>query len=94
MALPNHISQEYENQLEDIRSKVLTMGGLVEQHLAKAIDALSMGKAQIADEVAGSDFKVNALELSIDEECTGASPPPATCGWCWPSSRRYATSNG
>jgi len=70
MALPNHISQEYENQLEDIRSKVLTMGGLVEQHLAKAIDALSMGKAQIADEVAGSDFKVNALELSIDEECT------------------------
>ena len=70
MAFPNHISQEYENQLEDIRSKVLTMGGLVEQHLAKAIDALALGKAQLADEVAGSDFKVNALELSIDEECT------------------------
>ena len=65
-----HISQEYERELEDIRTKVLSMGGLVEQHLKLSVDALSAGKINIAEEVATSDFKVNNLELEIDEECT------------------------
>ena len=68
--LTTHISQEYGRELEDIRSKVLSMGGLVEQHLKMSIDALATSKSDIAEEVATSDFKVNDLELEIDEECT------------------------
>lgn len=70
MQWPNHISQEYEHELEDIRSKVLAMGGLVEQHLSKAIDALAQGRSELADEVATGDYKVNSMEVAIDEECT------------------------
>ncbi|MGQ0657419.1 MAG: phosphate signaling complex protein PhoU [Chromatiales bacterium] len=70
MQLPAHISQEFEHELEDIRAKVLTMGGLVEQHLTKSLEALQQRRADLADEVSSSDFKVNALEVTIDEECT------------------------
>lgn len=70
MQMPAHISQEFELELENIRSKVLTMGGLVEQHLAKATDALQQRRSELADEVSTNDFKVNALEVNIDEECT------------------------
>ena len=70
MQMPAHISQEFEHELEDIRAKVLTMGGLVEQHLAKALGALQQGKSELADEVSTNDFKVNTLEVGIDEGCT------------------------
>ena len=39
--LPHHISQQFDNELSDLRAKVLSMGGLVEDHLQKALDALS-----------------------------------------------------
>ena len=35
-----HISQQYDNELEGLRSKVLSMGGLVEGHLSKVIETL------------------------------------------------------
>jgi phosphate transport system protein len=70
MPLPIHISQEYELELEDIRTKVLNMGGLVEQHLTKALEALGEGKVDLAEEISSSDYKVNSLELTIDEDCT------------------------
>lgn len=70
MQIPAHISQEFELELENIRAKVLTMGGLVEEQLAKATDALQQGRSELADEVSTNDFKVNTLEVAIDEECT------------------------
>jgi phosphate transport system protein len=70
MQWPNHISQEFEHELEDIRTRVLAMGGLVEQHLSQAIEAIAQSKSELADEVAESDYKVNSLEVAIDEECT------------------------
>lgn len=68
--LSSHISRQFNEELEDIRSKVLAMGGLVEEHLRKSLDALSRSDAELAEDVASSDYKVNALEVSIDEECT------------------------
>ena len=68
--LAAHISQQFDKELEDIRSKVLAMGGLVESHLAQVLDALGHGNAAIAESVAHADYKVNAFEVQIDEECT------------------------
>jgi phosphate transport system protein len=68
--LPQHISQQFDRELEDIRSRVLAMGGLVEEQLTMALDAMSQGNSDLAESVATSDYKVNALEVAIDEECT------------------------
>lgn len=65
-----HISQQYNAELEDVRSRVLAMGGLVEQQLADAIGALTDGNAELGEKVVTSDYRVNALEVSIDEECS------------------------
>ncbi|WP_273150484.1 phosphate signaling complex protein PhoU [Methylophaga thiooxydans] len=64
-----HISQQFENELQDIRTRVLAMGGLVEQQVHNAMDALIMGNSELARDVITFDEEVNALELSIDEEC-------------------------
>ena len=69
--LTHHISHQFDKELEDIRSKVLAMGGLVEDHLNRVLDALSKGDLEEAEYVAASDYKVNALEVEIDDECTG-----------------------
>ena len=68
--LPTHIFHQFDKELEDIRTKVLSMGGLVEEHLAHVLDALSHGNAALAETIAQSDYKVNAFEVDIDEECT------------------------
>jgi len=46
------------------------VGGLVEQQLNSALDAVSRNDAELAQKVRQNDYKVNAMEVSIDEECT------------------------
>jgi len=68
--LPQHISQQFDVELENLRDRVFVMGGLVEEQLKKAITALVDGDAVLADEVRAGDIQVNAMEVEIDEECT------------------------
>jgi phosphate transport system protein len=68
--LGHHISQQFNEELEDIRNKVLEMGGLVEEQLGRAIKALVEGDTRLAKQVVADDYRVNALEVEIDEECT------------------------
>jgi phosphate transport system protein len=65
----HHISQQYNEELEDLRSRVLAMGGLVEKQIADAVEALSEGDVELADHVITTDYQVNAMEVNIDEEC-------------------------
>jgi len=46
------------------------MGGLVEQHLGIAIEALVNGDSEMGLRVAAEDYKINRMEVAIDEECT------------------------
>ncbi len=64
-----HISQQYNAELEDLRNRVLAMGGLVEQQLENALNALEKGDISLAEQVVHNDVQVNAFEVSIDEEC-------------------------
>jgi len=65
-----HISHQFNAELEDIRSRVLQMGGLVEQQIGQAINALVSGDVALAQAVATEDYKVNKMEVTIDEECS------------------------
>ena len=64
-----HISRRYNAELEDIRTRVLQMGGLVEQQIVDAIAALARGDANLGEAVIKNDYKVNKLDVAIDEEC-------------------------
>ncbi len=70
MEIGQHISQRYNEELEDIRNKVLQMGGLVESQAEKAVKALLEHDKDLAKVVANGDEEVNQMEVNIDEECT------------------------
>lgn len=67
--LGGHISQRFNQELEDVRNHVLAMGGVVESQLGNAIEALMNGDSKLGDQTAQADIQVNAHELRIDEEC-------------------------
>jgi len=68
--LHQHISRQYDHELLDIRSKVLSLGGLVEEQVAAAVKSLVDGDVELAQNVIRDDYKINSLEVLIDEECT------------------------
>ena len=65
-----HISHQFNIELEEIRNRVLEMGGLVEQQINNAIKSLVDGDINLANAVIQRDMKVNAAEVAIDEECS------------------------
>jgi phosphate transport system protein len=65
----HHISQQFNKELEDIRNKVLIMGGLVEQQIELAIKAFFNSDMELAEKVIKQDDHVNSMETSIDQEC-------------------------
>jgi len=64
-----HISSQFNAELEDIRQRVLAMGGLVEQQINDATHALIEGDGGLGETVRRNDYKVNQMEVLIDEEC-------------------------
>jgi phosphate transport system protein len=66
----DHISRSFNQDIEELRNQVLAMGGLVESQLSKAIVAIVSGDSELGLKVANDDYKVNELEVSIDEECS------------------------
>jgi len=68
--LSHHILSRYNADLEGIRSGVLQMGGLVEQQLSNGIQSLVAGDIRLGEEVARLDYKVNAMEVAIDDDCS------------------------
>ena len=69
-AKQKHTSQEFEADIQAVRSKVAEMGGLVEDQLDKAIAALKASDVRLAEEVVARDGDVNRLDVEIDEGCT------------------------
>jgi phosphate transport system protein len=68
--LGHHISRRFNEDLERVRNSVLTMGGLVEHQLDRAMRALAEADSELGLQVAENDAQVNKMEVSIDEECS------------------------
>jgi phosphate transport system protein len=68
--LSHHISRRFNEDLERVRTRVLAMGGLVEDLLGKAITSLIQGDSTLGESLAADDLKVNGMEVAIDEECS------------------------
>ena len=70
MSISEHISKQFNAELEAVRSSVLQMGGLVEEQIEQAIEALTTGNINLIEQVIADDSRVNAMEVSIDEICS------------------------
>ncbi len=65
-----HLSKQYDSELETLRSSVLQMGGLVESQIRSAIDAFGTGDPALIDQVIATEFRVDEFEVSIDNNCS------------------------
>ncbi|WIM06926.1 MAG: phosphate signaling complex protein PhoU [Candidatus Nitricoxidivorans perseverans] len=68
--MPEHIAKQFDVDLENIRTRVLQMGGMVEQQIVRAMEALDSGDLLLADQVIDNDQTVNRHEVELDEACT------------------------
>lgn len=68
--LSHHILSRFNDDLERVRTNVLQMGGLVEEQLKLAVEALVEGDSRLGEQVAHGDVKVNAMEVAIDDDCS------------------------
>lgn len=66
----SHISKQFNDELEQIRTELLAMGGIVERQVHQSVEALLTGDVQLAEEALAIDVQTNAMELKIDERCT------------------------
>src|SRR5262245_32136782 len=63
------MERRLDHDLDRIRQSLLRMGGLVEEMMARATQAVSGRNAVLAADVVRRDREVDALELEIDEVC-------------------------
>ncbi|GKW49549.1 phosphate signaling complex protein PhoU [Halomonas sp. NCCP-2165] len=65
-----HISRQFNQELEELKTHLMAMGGLVEQQIQEAVSALLDGDSRLAERVRDNDKAVNDMQLKIDDECT------------------------
>src|ERR1700694_1705001 len=66
--MTEHISKQYDQDLEAIRSRMMQMGGLVESQIRSAVAGYLDGDAERIEQVIAGDAKVNELEIAIDHD--------------------------
>ena len=64
-----HISASFDVELNELRSRILAMGGKVEFMISRSVKALVDRNSELAGEVIAMDHEVNGLEVSVDEKC-------------------------
>ena len=67
--MAEHISSHFNQELENVRSEVMRMGGLVEARLQQVLAALDEGSSSGLTEVIDGDADINKLEVEIDAAC-------------------------
>ena len=65
-----HIVHRFDEELQGVRERVLAMGGLVEEQISNALKALRELDGALGEAVIVDDYRVNAMEVALDEECT------------------------
>ena len=70
MPTTEHLTKQFDVDLESLRSRMLQMGGLIESQILAAIDGLYSGNLQALEQVIENDRRVNGFEVSIDNDCS------------------------
>lgn len=68
--IDQHISKRFNDDLEEIKTSMLEMGGLVEMQVSDAIRAVEDADSILAEKVMDAESRVDDMEMDIDEACT------------------------
>ena len=64
----NHLSSQFDSELNAVSSRVMELGGLVESQMLLAIYALSNLSVEVSNQVTQAEVKVNSMEMEIDRD--------------------------
>ncbi|MFB1483983.1 phosphate signaling complex protein PhoU [Corallococcus sp. RDP092CA] len=64
-----HTDKAFEQDLRNLREKLLAMGAKVETLISQSTKALTDRDSTLAEQVVGADREVNRLEVDIDDLC-------------------------
>jgi len=64
-----HFSKQFDTDLNEIREKLLEMGGKVELMIANAMQSLVERDSALAERTILFDHEINRLEMEIDGKC-------------------------
>ena len=67
--MPQHISKEFDKELEAIRTSVLELGGLVEGMIRSALRGLEEADVPLLKDVLHREKQVNRMEVDVDDKC-------------------------
>ncbi|MDR2689745.1 MAG: phosphate signaling complex protein PhoU [Azoarcus sp.] len=65
-----HLSSQFDSDLNNISSKLMEMGGLVETQIQHAVQALAQFSVPLAEEVIQTEDRVDMMEVAIDHALT------------------------
>ena len=66
-----HTNKQFDAEMEAIRSGVLTMGGLVETQLSRAIESLEKDKeTAVLDVIGANEQQINQMQVDMDQQCS------------------------
>jgi phosphate transport system protein len=69
--MTDHTHKQFDAEMESIRSGVLTMGGLVETQLSRAIVLLEgTDEHGIVDQVGADEQTINQMQIDMDQQCS------------------------
>ena len=69
LQLDQHISRQFNEDLEDIKTAMLAMGWLVEKQLEDAITAVTEADSKLAEHIINTEAQIDEMEKDIDETC-------------------------
>lgn len=61
--------RHFQGELEQLKTRLLEMGGLAEDRLGDAMRALVDADARLVEEVITGDAAINALHIELDDRC-------------------------
>ena len=64
-----HLSKQFDTELDDVRARLTRMGGLVEEQVRAATHAFVESDAELVDKVIARDSEVDGYEVDIDNIC-------------------------
>ena len=65
-----HLSTQFDSEINDVCSRVMEMGGLVESQIRQSVYSLTQLSSDVADQVFEAEDRVNTMEVEIDRELT------------------------
>lgn len=68
--LEQHISQRFNQELQHLRERLISMGQLVAYQLDCSLQAMHSGDMHKARQIIARDHQVNAYEVELDEDCS------------------------